>query len=46
MARLRGAPENSPEAMEAVTGVPAADIRAAARLYATAGNAPSITAWA
>jgi formate dehydrogenase major subunit len=30
---------NSPEAMEAVTGVPAADIRAAARLYATGGNA-------
>jgi formate dehydrogenase major subunit len=29
---------NSPEAMEAVTGVPAAEIRAAARLYATAGN--------
>ena len=31
-------PENSPEAAEAITGVPAADIRAAARLYATAGN--------
>ena len=30
---------NSPEAMEAVTGVPAATVRAAARLYATAGNA-------
>jgi formate dehydrogenase major subunit len=30
---------NSPEAMEAHTGVPAADVRAAARLYATAGNA-------
>jgi formate dehydrogenase major subunit len=29
---------NSPEAMEAITGVPAADVRAAARLYATAGN--------
>jgi formate dehydrogenase major subunit len=29
---------NSPEAMETVTGVPAAEIRAAARLYATAGN--------
>ena len=29
---------NSPEAMEAVTGVPAADVRVAARLYATAGN--------
>jgi formate dehydrogenase major subunit len=32
-------PSNSPEAMEAVTGVPAADVRAAARLYATGGNA-------
>ncbi|MDY0743475.1 formate dehydrogenase subunit alpha [Paucibacter sp. R3-3] len=32
-------PENSPEAMEAATGVPAADVRAAARLYATGGNA-------
>ncbi|MBP6716126.1 MAG: molybdopterin-dependent oxidoreductase, partial [Acidobacteria bacterium] len=32
-------PENSPEAMEAHTGVPAADVRAAARLYATGGNA-------
>lgn len=31
--------DNSPEAMEAVTGVPAAHIRAAARLYATGGNA-------
>ncbi|MEN9646712.1 MAG: formate dehydrogenase alpha subunit [Actinomycetota bacterium] len=31
-------PENSPEAMEAHTGVPAAEVRAAARLYATAGN--------
>ncbi len=30
---------NSPEALEAVTGVPAADLRAAARLYATGGNA-------
>src|ERR1700722_8528655 len=29
---------NSPETMQAVTGVPAADVRAAARLYATAGN--------
>ncbi|HEY3729999.1 MAG TPA: formate dehydrogenase subunit alpha [Steroidobacteraceae bacterium] len=29
---------NSPEATEAVTGVPAADLRAAARLYATGGN--------
>jgi formate dehydrogenase major subunit len=31
--------ENSPEAMEQHTGVPAADVRAAARLYATGGNA-------
>jgi formate dehydrogenase major subunit len=30
---------NSPEALEPVTGVPAADLRAAARLYATGGNA-------
>ena len=29
---------NSPEAMERHTGVPAADVRAAARLYATGGN--------
>ena len=29
----------SPEAMESVTGVPAATVRAAARLFATAGNA-------
>ncbi|MDN2568041.1 formate dehydrogenase subunit alpha [Aquibium sp. A9E412] len=33
------APENSPEAVEAVSGVPAALIRGAARLYATGGNA-------
>ncbi|MCW5724192.1 MAG: formate dehydrogenase subunit alpha [Maricaulaceae bacterium] len=33
------APENSPEATEAATGVPAAELRAAARLYATGGNA-------
>ncbi len=32
-------PENSPEALESVTGVPAAEVRAAARLYATGGNA-------
>ena len=32
-------PRNSPEAMEAETGVPAAEVRAAARLYATGGNA-------
>jgi formate dehydrogenase major subunit len=29
---------NSPEAMESVTGVPAASVRAAARMYASAGN--------
>ena len=29
---------NSPEATEAITGVPAAELRAAARLYATADN--------
>jgi formate dehydrogenase major subunit len=29
---------NSPEAIEAMTGVPAASVRGAARLYATAGN--------
>jgi formate dehydrogenase major subunit len=32
-------PVNSPEALEAATGVPAAEVRAAARLYATGGNA-------
>ena len=32
-------PENSPEAMAAVTGVAANQVRAAARLYATGGNA-------
>ncbi|HEY2257366.1 MAG TPA: formate dehydrogenase subunit alpha [Variovorax sp.] len=32
-------PENSPEATEAITGVPATETRAAARLYATGGNA-------
>lgn len=31
--------EHSPEATEAITGVPAADLRAVARLYATGGNA-------
>jgi formate dehydrogenase major subunit len=31
--------ENSPEALEEVTGVPASDVRAAARLYANAPNA-------
>ncbi|MFB2531576.1 formate dehydrogenase subunit alpha [Paracoccus sp. p3-h83] len=32
-------PRHAPEATEVVTGVPAADLRAAARLYATGGNA-------
>ena len=32
------ADENSPEALEKITGVPAADVRGAARLYATGGN--------
>lgn len=31
-------PENSPDVVAEITGVPAADIRAAARLYASAGN--------
>jgi formate dehydrogenase major subunit len=31
-------PEQSPEATEKATGVPAAELRAAARLFATAGN--------
>src|SRR6185312_7481502 len=31
--------ENSPEAVEAITGIPAAELRAAARLYAQARNA-------
>jgi len=35
-------PENSPEAMEAVSGVPAAEARAAARLYATKGKNAAI----
>ena len=30
--------KNSPESMEAITGVPAANVRAAARLFATGGN--------
>jgi formate dehydrogenase major subunit len=37
-ARFIASPEHSPEAVAAVTGVPAAELRAAARLYATAGN--------
>jgi len=32
-------PENSPEATEAASGVPASELRAAARLYATSRNA-------
>jgi formate dehydrogenase major subunit len=32
-------PRHAPEAVEELTGVPAADLRAAARAYATAGNA-------
>ncbi|MDI3389567.1 formate dehydrogenase subunit alpha [Streptomyces sp. B-S-A8] len=32
-------PENSPEATEPITGVPAAEVRASARMYATAPNA-------
>src|SRR6476661_3355920 len=32
-------PKNSPETLEAISGVPAADVRAAARLFATGGNA-------
>ena len=31
-------PENSPEALEEITGVPADQVRAAARAYATGGN--------
>lgn len=38
-ARFVAREENSPEASEQYTGVPAADLRAAARLYATGGNA-------
>jgi len=37
-ARFVAREENSPEASEPYTGVPAADVRAAARLYATGGN--------
>jgi len=37
-ARFVAREENSPEASETYTGVPAADARAAARLYATGGN--------
>jgi formate dehydrogenase major subunit len=38
-ARFVAEPRNAPEAVEAQTGVPAAEIRGAARLYATGGNA-------
>jgi formate dehydrogenase major subunit len=37
--RFVALPENSPEALERASGVPASEIRAAARLYATARNA-------
>src|SRR5215472_988770 len=36
--KLVGDPKYSPEAMQSVTGVPAENVRAAARLYATAHN--------
>jgi len=38
-ARFIALEKNSPEATEALTGVPAAEVRAAARLFATGGNA-------
>ncbi len=38
-ARFVASKHNSPEATEAATGVPAAEVRAAARLFATGGNA-------
>ncbi|THD42753.1 MAG: formate dehydrogenase subunit alpha [Bradyrhizobium sp.] len=38
-ARFIADDKNSPEAVEPMTGVPAADVRAAARLYATGGRA-------
>jgi len=37
-ARFVAEERNSPEQTEALTGVPASDVRAAARLYATGGN--------
>jgi len=37
-ARFIADPKNSPEESEQFTGVPSADVRAAARLYATGGN--------
>ena len=36
-------PRNSPEAMEPITGVPAAEVRGAARLYASAATRRSTT---
>ncbi len=38
-ARFVAREENAPEAVEKISGVPAAEIRAAARLFATGGNA-------
>jgi len=38
-ARFIALEKNSPEATEALTGVPATEVRAAARLFATGGNA-------
>ncbi|MFD3591272.1 formate dehydrogenase subunit alpha [Nocardia sp. NPDC058640] len=38
-ARFIAQPEHSPEAVADLTGIPAADLRAVARLYATGGNA-------
>ncbi|SDM24432.1 formate dehydrogenase major subunit [Nonomuraea maritima] len=37
--RFISAPEHSPEAVEEITGIPAAEVRAATRLYASARNA-------
>ncbi len=37
-AEFAARPEHSPEAVEAICGAPAADIRGAARLYASGGN--------
>ena len=45
LGRVRRRPErHSPEALETMTGVPAADVRGAARLLPPAAMAPSITA--
>ncbi len=38
-AKFVARPEHSPEATEAITGVPSDELRAAARLYASGGNA-------